>query len=145
MFLRLLLATTPAVWLRLYLVHSVVLRKKKSFSLVLNICTAARTPIDKSGRLLKRSARARRIAPDKKWRPQQGSIYRKNFDKTGKVRQDCDESHVTKLVKSDKESVIMALCRRYNQGAQICVSAPARGYRSQWQVAATHTPPGGLG
>ena len=102
-------------------------------------------PHRQNGRLLKRSAGARRIAPDKKWHPQQGSINRKNFDKTEKVRQDCDESHVTKLVKSDKESVIMAPCNRYNQGAQICVSAPARGYTSQWQVAATHTPPGGLG
>ena len=33
----------------------------------------------------------------------------------------------------------MALCRRYSQGAQVCESAPAGGYRSQWQAAGTHT------
>ena len=102
LFLRYLLTTTPADWLRLFLVQSVVLRKKKSFSLVLNICTAARTPIDKSGRLLKRSARARRIAPDKKWRPQQGSIYRKEFWQDRRELDNCDECHMTGLAKIEK-------------------------------------------
>ena len=88
-------------------------------------------------------------APDSPWQksgaPSKGVYTEIILTWQKKLGKNCDECHVTKLVKSDKESVIMALCKRYSQGAQICVSAPARGYRSQWQVAATHTPPGGLG
>ena len=69
-------------------------------------------------------------------------MYRKILTR-GKELDNGDECHVTGLVKIDKDTVIMARVTEYHQGSQMCVSAPTRGYRNQWQAANTPTPPRG--